>query len=166
MMATIKIGDLLDFSSPLVASTYQGAELPQLAATVHHRPPNYTPEDAGGRRRRRERKPSSVFKIKVEREEEEKCPNVCVRNGVICTPYRAMKEDERREFTPTVHQTPVHEISQINSSKDRDRIEREGERESMLREGKRRLGERDGGHGRMEEQETGEKVIIHSSHDK
>lgn len=91
-MATIKIGDLLDLSSPLAASTCQGTERPRSGATVHHRPEGYKPEEAG--RRRRERKPSGhVARIKVEREEEVQCPNVLVRNGVICTPYRREQED-------------------------------------------------------------------------
>lgn len=91
-MATIKIGDLLDLSSPLAASTSPGDVPPQSAGTVHHRPPNFSQKEAGHHCRERRR---DKVAIKVEKEAaEDKCPNVVVRNGVVCTPYRAAAKRE------------------------------------------------------------------------
>lgn len=95
-MAVVKIGDLLDLSSPLAASISPNGERPRSGGTVHHHPPNYTPQDTSGRRR--EGKPGNHIAMgytKVKEEEDEKCPNVLVRNGVICTPYRT--KNGRRE---------------------------------------------------------------------
>ena len=124
-MATIKIGDLLDLSSPLAASTCQGIEQPRLAATVHHRPEGFKPEDTEAGRRRRERKPSgNVARIKVEREDEVKCPNVLVRNGVICTPYRTRRKEEDRGAVCGPSKRRGEEVAREG--------EREGERDARL----------------------------------
>ena len=89
-VATLKIGDLLDLSSPLAASMPPGNALTQLAGTVHHRPSHYgPPSDARPHPEGKATNQMPRKRIKVERDpEEEKCPNVVVRNGVICTPYR------------------------------------------------------------------------------
>lgn len=151
-MTTIKIGDLLDFSSPLAVSTCPSGELPQSTGTVHHRPLNYTPEES---MRRRQRKPSNKSCIEVE-EEEEKCPNVLVRNGVICTPYRVVKREisSQDEFTCVVHQ---------GRSESR-RCENGGRRDKSM-EGNRRWTERgveergvDTKEG-QQTQETGNKIM-------
>ncbi len=93
-VATLKIGDLLDFSSPLAASMAPGNVPPQLTGTVHHRPSHYQPSETRQHRDGKSTNQISRRQIKVEREtEEDKCPNVVVRNGVICTPYRAAKAE-------------------------------------------------------------------------
>ena len=89
-VATIKIGDLLDLSSPLATSISPTCELPRSGGTVHHRPADYTPQSSGERRERKAANQMNAVRVKVERDEE-KCPNVMVRNGGICTPYRPIR---------------------------------------------------------------------------
>lgn len=145
-MATIKIGDLLDLSSPLAASTSPSGELPRLAATVHHRPPNYTPENVA---KRRERKPPNPTRcrIKVEKDEEEKCPNILVRNGAICTPYRAIKRENGR----------IDEFAAVYQGRREAMTIENGAREEMS-------GERGGrSHIHAEQkQETGKNTTLHT----
>ena len=142
MMATIKIGDLLDLSSPLVASTSPAGELLQLGGTVHHHPADYSPSSSSAaaaattsplsrtfssssfnseaeqqqwrsdgcmpsKAAVQTRQRDQVFvvdgHVKVEREEvtaEGKCPNVVVRNGVICTAYRGQVKQESIGMPP------------------------------------------------------------------
>ena len=95
-VAMIKIGDLLDFSSPLAASMPPGSVLPQLTGTVHHRPSHYEPSEARRHRERKSSNPIPSRRIKVEDSEEERCPNVVVRNGVICMPYRSEGDESKR----------------------------------------------------------------------
>ena len=93
LRTTVRIGDLLDFSSPLVSSISPENEPLQPKGTVHHRPPHYT----GPTKNNTNKKEMKIQQVKVEKKAEiEKCPNVLFRNGVICTPYRTpMKKGER-----------------------------------------------------------------------
>lgn len=96
-VADIKIKDLLDFSLPLGASISPSSERPQSTGTVHHRPVDYIPSNE----RHGVRRTANVIAmghIKTENNPvEEKCPNVCVRNGEICTPYRHVKQEGQEE---------------------------------------------------------------------
>ena len=100
-VATIKIGDLLDFSSPLAASMTPGNVQPQYTGTVHHRPTHFQPHHHNHHREHgRLTNQIQRRRIKVEKREtpeEERCPNVVVRNGVICTPYRSQMEERGEE---------------------------------------------------------------------
>lgn len=100
-MTTIKIGDLLDFSSHLAASTSPSNEPPRLKGTVHHRPPGYRANDSRNRKTIKATNQITRNTIKVEKiSEDEKCPNILVRNGVMCMPYRphVKREGEDRTF--------------------------------------------------------------------
>lgn len=101
-MGTIRIGDLLDLSSPRAPSTSPGGEPPRSTSTVHHRPEGYqqTEEHRQGNRWPTNHV-AAVAPSYVKMETAHgKCPNVLVRNGVMCTPFRGertKKEVERRE---------------------------------------------------------------------
>ena len=101
-MNTMKVGDLLDLSSPREPSICPGGGRLQSTATVHHRPEGYqhTEEHRQGNRWPTNHieaaaatvAPSSYVKMETGNG---KCPNILVRNGVICTPYREeIKEEE------------------------------------------------------------------------
>ena len=92
-MPNIKIRDLLDFSLPLGSSSAPGGVLPLSGGTVHHRPLDFIPDSSIGGYSTPAQMPRS--QVKIEREtDEERCPNVCVMDGVICMPYRPVKEEE------------------------------------------------------------------------
>ena len=100
--SSVKIKDLLDFSSLLGSSISPDNERPRSTATVHHRPPHYIPKS------HTDRSPSTGQKREIHVKKEKdlnnnfiKCPNVVVRDGIICMPYRetVKKEDEVKMST-------------------------------------------------------------------
>ena len=88
----IRIKDLLDFSLPPASSIAPGNVRPLSVGTVHHHPLNYIPNNERTGPQQAEFNPPRSF-INVKTEKDEKCPNVCVRNGVICAPYQRVKTE-------------------------------------------------------------------------
>lgn len=103
MTTTIMIRDLLDFSSLPGASISPGSVPPRSGGTVHHRPPHLaaekTPEGVKAavripsklppRALTQQRKSSIGQRRERDGGMKERCPNVVVINGVICTQHRS-----------------------------------------------------------------------------
>lgn len=141
-MAALKIGDLLDFSSLPGTSTSPSSELPRPKGTVHHHPSHYVPHNKAQRRstnhraarsstqdvapdaqrrstNQRAARSSTQDKRSTTTEEDVRCPNVLVRNGVLCKPYRPPEQGDRRDGER-------REGGVIRETKDRGRGERGG----------------------------------------
>lgn len=124
-MSTIRIGDLLDLSSPRETSICRDGGQLRSTGTVHHRPEGY--QQTEEHRRQGNEWPTNHVAaaavgtapsyVKIETGAHGKCPNVLVRNGVICTPYREMfkEEVERRERVEGTTENMREKITQETS---------------------------------------------------